>query len=234
MSCVGVMYQPYSSVSSYLSSSSTPAPPPPPVSSSPTSTPGYPQDHLAPLPLKREISEKVRVRFIWSSSPGSLAAMPAPPDSLPTSVVVQRVELPCYISQAKTVISIFLLTRYSARERQGKAFRSLCNKAQIVLLQKGGGLDLWLLLIESSRVFAAGTKSGNKYESIILKSVSLFYARTSKHWNRSVQVTRKRISHTSLPGISLRIPWLILYLISYSWLSRNTAFSSFPSVSPDF
>ena len=62
MSCVGVMYQPYSSVSSYLTSSSAPAPPPaPPSSSSPSSTPGYPGDHLVPLPLKRELSDKVRI-----------------------------------------------------------------------------------------------------------------------------------------------------------------------------
>ena len=67
MSCVGVMYQPYSStapLSSYLSQPSTPTPAPSsgasPSNTSPTeTTPVYHQDNLAPLPLKREHSEKV-------------------------------------------------------------------------------------------------------------------------------------------------------------------------------
>ena len=67
MSCVGVMYQPYSStapLSSYLSQPSTPTPAPSsgasPSTTSPTeTTPVYHQDNLAPLPLKREHSEKV-------------------------------------------------------------------------------------------------------------------------------------------------------------------------------
>ena len=64
MSCVGVMYQPYST-SSYLTSVSSPAqppPPPPPTSTSPSA--GYPE-HLGPLPLKREISEKVGKTMSW-------------------------------------------------------------------------------------------------------------------------------------------------------------------------
>ena len=68
MSCAGpqVMYQPYSSA--YLAPSSTPAPPTPqqqgasPPTTSPTATAAvhYPSDNsLTPLPLKRELAEKV-------------------------------------------------------------------------------------------------------------------------------------------------------------------------------
>jgi len=70
MSCAGVMYQPYSSatpLSAYLTPASTPAPPTPqqgasPPTTSPTAATAvhYPADNnLTPLPLKRELAEKV-------------------------------------------------------------------------------------------------------------------------------------------------------------------------------
>ena len=69
------MYQPYSStapLSSYLSQPSTPTPAPSsgasPSTTSPTeTTPVYHQDNLAPLPLKREHSEKV-IFFVFSNN----------------------------------------------------------------------------------------------------------------------------------------------------------------------
>ena len=69
MSCVGVMYQPYSNTSSnnYLPQPSTPSQSsgasPPTTSPSSASNVYIPDNAPAPLPLKREISEKVIKRF---------------------------------------------------------------------------------------------------------------------------------------------------------------------------
>lgn len=72
MSCVGVMYQPYSTasnISPYLPQPATPTPAPPAGASPPTTSPTaanaaaqptfLPDNNGAPLPLKREITEKV-------------------------------------------------------------------------------------------------------------------------------------------------------------------------------